>query len=143
MTWSPERSWTGSFAETWGFGKTEVALRAVFKAVMDGRQVAWLVPTTVLAQQHYNNFLERMKDFPVTVEMLSRFQEPGRAKADTQGRKVRECRLFRAGRDAPPPAPEGYPVQGPRPFGHRMKSFSGSAFPTRSACRTSPRGSMC
>ena len=57
-----------------GFGKTEVALRAVFKAVMDGRQVAWLVPTTVLAQQHYSNFLERMKDFPVTVEMLSRFR---------------------------------------------------------------------
>ena len=57
-----------------GFGKTEVAIRAVFKAVMDGRQVAWLVPTTVLAQQHYNNFIDRMKDFPVTVEMLSRFR---------------------------------------------------------------------
>jgi len=46
-----------------GYGKTEVAMRAVFKAVMDGKQVAYLVPTTVLAQQHYNTFKERMKDF--------------------------------------------------------------------------------
>ncbi|NLP14035.1 MAG: transcription-repair coupling factor [Clostridium sp.] len=57
-----------------GFGKTEVAIRAIFKAIMDGKQVAYLVPTTVLAQQHYNNFKERMKDFPVAVEMLSRFR---------------------------------------------------------------------
>lgn len=57
-----------------GYGKTEVAIRAIFKAVMDGKQVAYLVPTTVLAQQQYNNFKERMKDFPVTVEMVSRFR---------------------------------------------------------------------
>jgi len=57
-----------------GYGKTEVAMRAVFKAVMDGKQVAYLVPTTVLAQQHYNTFKERMKDFPITVEVLSRFR---------------------------------------------------------------------
>lgn len=57
-----------------GYGKTEVALRALFKAVMDGKQVAYLVPTTVLAQQHYINFKERLKDFPVTVEVLSRFR---------------------------------------------------------------------
>jgi transcription-repair coupling factor (superfamily II helicase) len=57
-----------------GYGKTEVALRAAFKAVMDGRQVAVLVPTTVLAQQHYNTFLERMSAFPVTIAMLSRFR---------------------------------------------------------------------
>jgi transcription-repair coupling factor (superfamily II helicase) len=56
-----------------GYGKTEVALRAAFKAVMDGKQVAVLVPTTVLAQQHYQTFVERLKPFPVTVEMLSRF----------------------------------------------------------------------
>lgn len=56
-----------------GYGKTEVALRAAFKAVMDGKQVAILVPTTVLAQQHYQTFVERLKAFPVTVEMLSRF----------------------------------------------------------------------
>ena len=57
-----------------GFGKTEVALRAAFKAVQDGKQVAYLVPTTVLAQQHYKTFVQRFKDFPVRVEMLSRFR---------------------------------------------------------------------
>ena len=59
-----------------GYGKTEVALRAAFKAVMDGRQVAILVPTTVLAQQHYETFLQRLAAFPVKVEMLSRFRTP-------------------------------------------------------------------
>lgn len=59
-----------------GYGKTEVALRAAFKAVMDGKQVAMLVPTTVLAQQHYNTFRERLAAFPVDVEMLSRFRSP-------------------------------------------------------------------
>lgn len=59
-----------------GYGKTEVAIRAIFKAVMEGKQVAYLVPTTVLAQQQYNNFKDRMKDFPVTVEMVSRFRTP-------------------------------------------------------------------
>ncbi|MGC9335240.1 MAG: transcription-repair coupling factor, partial [Anaerolineae bacterium] len=56
-----------------GYGKTEVALRAAFKAVIDGKQVAILVPTTVLAQQHYQTFTERLSSFPVSVEMLSRF----------------------------------------------------------------------
>jgi len=59
-----------------GYGKTEVALRAAFKAVMDGRQVAVLVPTTVLAQQHYYTFRRRLSAFPVRVEMLSRFRSP-------------------------------------------------------------------
>jgi transcription-repair coupling factor (superfamily II helicase) len=59
-----------------GYGKTEVALRAAFKAVMDGKQVALLVPTTVLAQQHYETFLQRLAAFPVKVEMLSRFRSP-------------------------------------------------------------------
>jgi transcription-repair coupling factor (superfamily II helicase) len=57
-----------------GFGKTEVAIRAAFKAVMDGKQVAVLVPTTVLAQQHYNTFRERMADYPIRLELLSRFR---------------------------------------------------------------------
>ncbi|MBQ7077975.1 MAG: transcription-repair coupling factor [Lachnospiraceae bacterium] len=57
-----------------GFGKTEVALRAAFKAVQDSKQVAYLVPTTILAEQHYNTFVQRMKDFPVRVELLSRFR---------------------------------------------------------------------
>ncbi|MCZ7552871.1 MAG: DEAD/DEAH box helicase [Anaerolineales bacterium] len=61
-----------------GYGKTEVALRAAFKAVMDGRQVAILVPTTVLAQQHHQTFTERLAAFPVSVEMLSRFRSPQR-----------------------------------------------------------------
>ena len=56
-----------------GFGKTEVAIRAAFKAVINGKQVAMLVPTTVLAQQHYNTFRERMSDYPIRVAMLSRF----------------------------------------------------------------------
>ena len=59
-----------------GYGKTEVALRAAFKAVMDGKQVAILVPTTVLAQQHYETFTQRLAAFPVKVEMLSRFRTP-------------------------------------------------------------------
>jgi transcription-repair coupling factor (superfamily II helicase) len=57
-----------------GFGKTEVAIRATFKAVMDGKQVAVLVPTTVLAQQHFNTFRERMADYPIRIELLSRFR---------------------------------------------------------------------
>ncbi|MCL2840996.1 MAG: transcription-repair coupling factor [Defluviitaleaceae bacterium] len=57
-----------------GYGKTEVAIRAAFKAVQDGKQVAYLVPTTILAQQHYQTFVTRMKDFPITIERLSRFQ---------------------------------------------------------------------
>jgi transcription-repair coupling factor (superfamily II helicase) len=57
-----------------GFGKTEVAIRAAFKCVMDGKQVAILVPTTVLAQQHFNNFRERMADYPIRVELLSRYR---------------------------------------------------------------------
>jgi transcription-repair coupling factor (superfamily II helicase) len=57
-----------------GYGKTEIALRAAFKAVMDGKQVAILVPTTVLAQQHYTTFSQRLAPFPIKVEMLSRFR---------------------------------------------------------------------
>jgi transcription-repair coupling factor (superfamily II helicase) len=57
-----------------GFGKTEVAIRAAFKAVMNGKQVAVLVPTTVLAQQHFNTFRERMADYPVRIELLSRYR---------------------------------------------------------------------
>jgi transcription-repair coupling factor (superfamily II helicase) len=64
-----------------GFGKTEVALRAAFKALMGGKQVALLVPTTVLAQQHYNSFRERMAGFPVRIELLSRFRTPKQQRA--------------------------------------------------------------
>ncbi len=63
-----------------GYGKTEVAMRAAFKAVMDGYQVAYLVPTTILANQHYNNFRQRMKDYPVNIAVLSRFCTPRQQK---------------------------------------------------------------
>jgi transcription-repair coupling factor (superfamily II helicase) len=63
-----------------GFGKTEVAIRAAFKAVMEGKQVAVLAPTTVLAQQHFEVFRQRMLDYPVRIEMLSRFRSPGEQK---------------------------------------------------------------
>ena len=63
-----------------GFGKTEVAVRAAFKAVMDGKQVAILAPTTVLAQQHFEVFRQRMLDYPVRIEMLSRFRSPSEQK---------------------------------------------------------------
>lgn len=68
-----------------GFGKTEVALRAAFKAVMGGKQAAMLVPTTVLAEQHYRTFSERMSAFPVRVEMLSRFRNPQQQKETLAG----------------------------------------------------------
>ncbi len=68
-----------------GYGKTEVALRAAFKAVADGRQVAVLVPTTVLAQQHWNTFTDRFAPFPARVELLSRFRSPKEQKAVVEG----------------------------------------------------------
>ncbi|MBE0502588.1 MAG: transcription-repair coupling factor [Desulfuromonadales bacterium] len=64
-----------------GFGKTEVAIRAAFKAAMDGRQVAVLVPTTILASQHYESFKARFKDYPINVEMVSRFRSAAEQKA--------------------------------------------------------------
>ena len=67
-----------------GYGKTEVAIRAVFKAVMDGMQVAVLCPTTVLAEQHWNTFRERMAGYPITVEMLSRFRTPSESRKVVQ-----------------------------------------------------------
>ena len=63
-----------------GYGKTEIAIRAAFKAVQDGKQVAFLVPTTILAQQHYNNFVQRMKDFPVNIDLLCRFRSSAEQK---------------------------------------------------------------
>lgn len=70
-----------------GYGKTEIAIRAAFKAIQDGKQVAFLVPTTILAQQHYNTFTQRMKDFPVTIELMSRFRTPAQQKKTVSGLK--------------------------------------------------------
>ncbi len=63
-----------------GFGKTEIAIRAAFKAVQDSKQVVYLVPTTILAQQHYDTFAQRMKDFPIRVDLLCRFRTPTQQK---------------------------------------------------------------
>ena len=68
-----------------GFGKTEVAIRAAFKAIQDGKQVAVLVPTTLLAQQHGNTFADRFSGYPVRIEVLSRFLTPARAKKVLEG----------------------------------------------------------
>ena len=70
-----------------GYGKTEIAIRAAFKAVQDGKQVAFLVPTTILAQQHYNNFKQRMKDFPVNVDLLCRFRSTAEQKKTLENLK--------------------------------------------------------
>ena len=63
-----------------GYGKTEIAIRAAFKAVQEGKQVVYLVPTTILAQQHHTTFVQRMKDFPIRVDLMSRFRTPGEIK---------------------------------------------------------------
>ena len=63
-----------------GFGKTEVAFRAIFKAILSGKQVAYLCPTTILSNQHYTNALERFKDFPIKIELLNRFVTPKKTK---------------------------------------------------------------
>lgn len=71
-----------------GYGKTEIALRAAFKAVQEGKQVAYLVPTTILAKQHYSTFTERMKGFPVNVEMMSRFKSSAENKKTAERLKT-------------------------------------------------------
>ena len=80
-----------------GFGKTEVAVRAAFAVAVNGRQVLLLAPTTILAEQHYNTFRERFRDFPVRVEMVSRFVSPRETKrlADSQpGQASRSGKCF-------------------------------------------------
>ena len=70
-----------------GYGKTEIAIRAAFKAVQENKQVAFLVPTTILAQQHYNTFVQRMKDYPVKIALLSRFRSAAEQKKTIQDLK--------------------------------------------------------
>ena len=77
-----------------GFGKTEVALRAVMKAVMDGKQVAILVPTTVLAQQHYQTAVARFRGFPVNIDVLSRFRTPSQQKRTLQNLRAGQVDLL-------------------------------------------------
>lgn len=70
-----------------GYGKTEVAIRAAFKAVQESKQVVYLVPTTILAQQHYNTFVQRMKDFPVRIDLMCRFRTPTQQKKTIEDTK--------------------------------------------------------
>ncbi|MFI3170753.1 MAG: transcription-repair coupling factor [Eubacteriales bacterium] len=70
-----------------GYGKTEIAIRAAFKAVQESKQVVYLVPTTILAQQHYNNFVQRMKDFPVRIDLMCRFRTPAQQKKTIEDTK--------------------------------------------------------
>lgn len=70
-----------------GYGKTEVAIRVAFKAVQENKQVVFLVPTTILAQQHYNTFQQRMKDFPIRIELMSRFRTPTQQKKTIENLK--------------------------------------------------------
>ena len=102
-----------------GFGKTEVALRAAFAVVMEGKQVLVLVPTTVLAQQHFETFRKRFAGFPVRVEMLSRFRRGERAREVL--RAMRRGEVDIVDRHASPAA-EGRRAQGPRPAGHRRRA---------------------
>ena len=77
-----------------GFGKTEVALRAVMKAIMDGKQVAILVPTTVLAQQHYQTAVARFRGFPVNIDVLSRFRTPAQQSRTLQNLRIGQVDLI-------------------------------------------------
>ena len=70
-----------------GYGKTEIAIRAAFKAIQENKQVVYLVPTTVLAQQHYNTFVQRMKEFPVCVDLMCRFRSPAQQKKTIEDTK--------------------------------------------------------
>ncbi len=99
-----------------GYGKTEVALRAAFKSAQDGKQVMVLVPTTILAQQHYGTFAERLKDYPVRIEHISRFRPAAEQKeaiaAFARGRGGHPDRH-------PPPALARRARQGPGAADHR------------------------
>ena len=70
-----------------GYGKTEIAIRAAFKAVQESKQVVYLVPTTILAQQHYNTFVQRMKEFPVRIDLMCRFRTPTQQKKTIEDSK--------------------------------------------------------
>ena len=99
-----------------GYGKTEIAVRAAFKAVQDGKQVAVLVPTTLLSAQHFATFSERYAPFPVTVRPMSRFQSDSEVAETLDGLAARQGRR---GHRHPPAAVAGGPVRPARPADHR------------------------
>ncbi|WRL66828.1 DEAD/DEAH box helicase [Blastococcus brunescens] len=108
-----------------GYGKTEIAVRAAFKAVQDGKQVAVLVPTTLLANQHYKTFSERFAQFPVTVAVLSRFQ------SKTESDEI--IRKLAAGRSTSWSAPTGCCSRRPA---SRSSAWSSSTRSSASASST-------
>ena len=98
-----------------GYGKTEIAIRAAFKAVQEGKQVVYLVPTTILAQQHYNTFVQRLKDFPVRIDLMCRFRSSYQQKKDSGGSEKGSGGY----RDRNPPCPlKGRGIQGSGAFDH-------------------------
>ena len=120
-----------------GYGKTEVALRAAFKAVQDGKQVMLLVPTTILAQQHYGTFTERLKDYPVTIEHVSRFR-PAAEQREAVARFA--TRRGRHPDRHPPAALARRPREGPRAADRRRgaalrRQAEGAAAPAEAAGR--------
>ena len=122
-----------------GFGKTEVAVRAAFAVAVNGKQVLMLVPTTVLAQQHWNTFRARYRDFPVRVEMVSRFRKP----ADVKQVLARLRRGEGRRPDRHPPRPLARrDLEGARPRRSSTRS-SASASPRRSCCASCGSRSTC
>ena len=122
-----------------GFGKTEVALRAAFKAVQDGKQVAVLVPTTLLAQQHGQTFTQRLAGYPIRVEVLSRFLTPAQAKKVTAGVRDGEVDIVIGTHRL---LSDDVAVQAPRACSSSTRS-SASACSTRSRSRSSRSTSTC
>ena len=130
-----------------GFGKTEVAIRAAFKAVQDGKQVAVLVPTTLLAQQHFQTFGDRFAGYPVRVEVLSRFLTPAQARKVAEGVEAGEVDVVIGTHRL---LSDDIDVQGPRPARgrrgaalrrHATRSRSSSSRPTSTCSRSPPRRS--
>ena len=138
-TWSSPGRWTAWSAATWASARPRWRSRAVFKAVQDGKQAAVLVPTTLLASQHFQTFADRFAGFPVRVELLSRFLSAAQA---TQGGRRAGRRLGRRRDRHPPPAGRGRRLQGPRACWWSTRS-SASASPTRRRSSGWPRGSTC
>ncbi len=122
-----------------GYGKTEVAMRAAFKAVMDGKQAAFLAPTTILAFQHEKTLKDRFAGFPVRIDMVSRFRSKAEQKAVAHGSRSRESRHHR--RHAPP-AVEGRASSAIWGCSSWTRN-SGSAWRTRRKSSTSSARSMC
>ena len=132
-TWRRARPMDRLICGDVGYGKTEVALRAAFKAADDGKQVLMLVPTTILAQQHFGTFSERLRDYPFTIEHVSRFRPAARA---ARGGQALRRGQGRHPHRHPPPALARRAREGPRACSSSTRS-SASASSRRSCCASS------